>query len=362
MLNTLVKIQFNHLSNLTSVLKMPPPSPISAKDSAAYQPEARFKHFKFQPPCLCNSCLHEYRSPDLLGKLFNYDGHLKPEQVEQLVRSHKKSIDQDRLYIHAALSLYGDTILKKWRRDRSTRDKLLKQVYPEIPLLDTPGVYMAMNEKSAPEDRPKLRRIYLLPYITLESLVEDASRMIGLLIHRATASPEDWIAFDDIEVQEGWKYGVLTEKSALGCVDLHGANFGILKPFDADSVHRRISYGALRVLLVLDAQRTLFAFLRQTVTKIINDESRVPEIANVLDAFQLGIGDKLSRFLSNRQIRLSSRPVFGRVYSEKPFDTPPIYNVDELISIASDRVAEKQDELWLLQTDLAYVQECANYH
>ena len=82
----------------------------------------------------------------------------------------------------------------------------------------------------------------------------------------------------------------------------------------------------------------------------------------VLDASQLGIGDKVARFLSNRQMRLSSRPVFGRVYSEKPFDTPPIYDVDELISIASDRVAEKQDELWLLQTDLVYVQECAKYH
>ena len=258
---------------------MPPPTPISAKDSAAYQLEARFKHLKFQPPCSCDICLHQYRSPDLLGKLFNYEGHLKPEEVEQLVRSHKRSIDQDRLFIHAALSLYGDTILKKWRRDRSTRDKLLRQVYPEIPLLDTPGVYMAMNGKSAAEDRPKLRKIFLLPYITLEALVEDASRMIGLLVHRATTSLEHWIAFDDIEVQEGWKYGVLTEKSAFGCIDLHGPDFGILKPFDADSVHRRISYSAPRALLILDAQRNFFGFLCQTVTKIINDESRVREIA-----------------------------------------------------------------------------------
>ncbi|CAF9921472.1 hypothetical protein IMSHALPRED_005180 [Imshaugia aleurites] len=341
---------------------MPPPIPISAEDSAAYQLEAKFKHLKFQPPCSCSSCLHQYRSPDLLGKLFNYDGHLKPEEVEQLVRSHKRSIDQDRLFIHAALSLYGDTILKKWRRDRSTRDKLLRQVYPEIPLLDTPGVYIAMNGKSAAEDRPKLRQIFLLPYITLEALVEDASRMIGLLVHRATTSLEDWIAFDDIEVQEGWKYGVLTEKSALGCIDLHGANFGILKPFNADRVHRRISYGAPRALLILDAQRHLFGFLRQTVTNIINDESRVREIATVLDASHLGIGDKVARFLSNRQMRHSRRPVFGSVYSEKPFDTPPIFDIDELVSIASDRVAEKQDDIWLLQTDLAYVQECANYH
>ena len=298
----------------------------------------------------------------MLGKLFNHEGHLKPDEVEQLAESHKRSIDQDRLFIHAALSLYGDTILKKWRRDRSTRVKLLRQFDPDIPLLNTPLVHIAMNGKSTAEDRPKLRRTFLLPYITLESLVEDAGKMIGLLIHRATASLENWVAFDDIVVQEGWKFGVLIEKSALGCIDLHGADFGIVKPFDADSVHRRMTYGAPRALLVLDAQRTLFEFLRQIVMKIIDDEGRAREIANVLDASQLRIGDKIARFFLNRQMRLSSRPVFGHVYSEQPFAAAPIYDIDELISIAIDRVADKQDELWLLQTDLAYVQERAQYH
>lgn len=321
------------------------------------------KHLKFQPPCACEYCLRQYRSPDLLGPLFNYRGHLELEEVETLVKSHKQSIEKDRRFIHAALSVHGDLMVKKWRRDRKQREKWLKKVYPNIPSLDTPAINIAMNGGLPPgADLATYRTTFLLPYLTLQSLVEDASRMIGMLFHRATAELGDWVLFDESELQDSWNHGILTEKSAHGCIKLHGADLGTLKAFDADSVHRRIFHGAPRALLILDAQRILFEFMRQLVTTILDDKDKIGKIASTPDTSTLTIGDKFSRYLSNRTTRLSSRPAFGRIYGEQPFTTAPRYDIRELISISRDKAAEKQDELWLLQTDLEYVQDRVKFH
>lgn len=221
---------------------------------------------------------------------------------------------------------------------------------------------MAINGGGTPENRLKYRQTFLLPYITLESLVEDAGRMIGLLFYRGTLAPEKWVAFDDNKLQEGWKYGVLTEKSALGCIKLHDSEFGSLKTFDADDVHRRVYHGTPRALLILDAQTRLLNFLRQLVTTILDDKAKILGCSNVSDVSQLHLGNKVGRFLACRQMPLTSRPAFGRVYSEQPFMAAPEFDIDELISIAGDRFSEKQDELWLLQTDLEHVQERSKYH
>lgn len=92
---------------------MPVPGSLSAKESIAYQREASIKHLKFQPPCSCHECLRQYRSPDLLGNLFKYEGHLTLEEVEQVMASYKKSILDSQLFIYAVLSLHGEAILKK---------------------------------------------------------------------------------------------------------------------------------------------------------------------------------------------------------------------------------------------------------
>ena len=53
---------------------------------------------------------------------------------------------------------------------------------------------------------------------------------------------------------------------------------------------------------------------------------------------------------------------FGSIFAEVPYPSPPNLDIDLLINIAEARSAEAQDELWLLQTDLAYLHDRARYH
>ena len=150
---------------------MPPPTSLSARELAFFKRKAALKHLKFQPPCSCKSCFHQYKSPDLLGELFGYHGHLKPEGVKYTMCSQIQSIAQDSKFLYAAISICGDTILKKWRPNRAMREKILKSVYPHIPLLYTQLVERSMNAgRRKARDRTMERESNLLPYLTLESL------------------------------------------------------------------------------------------------------------------------------------------------------------------------------------------------
>ena len=61
------------------------------------------------------------------------------------------------------------------------------------------------------EDAVQLRRnhrnLFLLPYMTIDTLIKDASRVLRLLHYRLFHIPKEWVSSDKIQILAGWKGG-----------------------------------------------------------------------------------------------------------------------------------------------------------
>lgn len=207
----------------------------------------------------------------------------------------------------------------------------------------------------------------MMPYVNVENLLDHPSRLIGLLHYRSTYAPHDWVPFDNALLQPAWKRGALEEKSAPGCITMHGSDYGKWIDFDKPAVHLAGAYGSPRALLILETQQRLFAFLRK-VTNILLEASKLPIVSvdeahdsNTRNTNERMVCMNWMRFVKSRDFRDTQRLSFGRTYAQQPFSTPVRFDVNVLIDIAENQAAEAYDELWLLQTDLEYFHDRAIY-
>lgn len=71
-----------------------------------------------------------------------------------------------------------------------------------------------------------LRVAYLLPYVNIEDLGKGSANFIPLLHYRTKFPPEDWVSFDNAQLQLSWKQGCYCEKSADGCIVMKASSMG----------------------------------------------------------------------------------------------------------------------------------------
>lgn len=57
----------------------------------------------------------------------------------------------------------------------------------------------------------------------------------------------------------------------------------------------------------------------------------------------------------NLGFKQTDRVELGSPYLNQPFSAPPIFNIDELLSVARSRCEVAEDHLWSLQTDPSYL-------
>ena len=219
-------------------------------------------------------------------------------------------------------------------------------------------------------DQRNHRASYLLPYVTLEDLSTDSANLIRLLHYRVIYSPEEWVHFDNGQLQPPWKQGAFAEKSADGCVTMRGPHYGTWKDFDPTAVHNGDAYGAPRGLMILEAQQLLMSFLLRLVHFILKDanpsnpqENQAMTVAAATATnFDLTGCSKWIRFIEADQRRDHPWLSFAALYSQEPYSRPPQFDIDAMIDIVRDKTLEAQDELWLLQTDLGYFYELLKRH
>ncbi len=324
---------------------------------------------EFEAPCDCDYCMLQYAGHNASADLvLSYAGHLSNEAAAKRAGEYTESIQKNRQHIICMINNHGNAILKKWRRDQQYRRKTLLKVDPSIyptrnpmlSMLGTPG-------STSSEDLTNSRRAFLLPYINLEDLIGDGSNLIKLLHKRCEFPLEQWVPFDNAQLKPAWKQALLRVSSAYGCIVMHGPEFGRWKAFDEDEVHRGDAYGTPRGLLILQAQKALFSFLRATIDEISGGSVAHDVQSRLVTAPLLPITaptaacDKWLPFLNALSSREGPRSSFGSAFAEQPFSSPPVFDVDTLLDISENRAAQAQDELWLLQTDLVYFVGVAGY-
>lgn len=320
------------------------------------------REFSFQPPCECNICLRQYRTKDEQNCIvWHYLEHTKdPASVAQ---SYAQAIREDREFLYQKLLASGSALLKRWRTGESRRKDYLLRAQPDIYPFSQPLIEIASREKMLEEARQH-KTAYLLPYINTEDLSKDSSNFIRLLHHRTTFPPQDWVHFDNAQLQPGWKQGGPGENSADGCIMMHGEQYGTWKIFDRQAVHHGDAYGAIRGLVILEAQQILMSFLRKMVTTILGDgsasDSPIHQVEKSLRSltlvpfshYDLTSCKKWMRFIEAEPHRDQHWLSVASVYTQQPYSAPTYFDIDVMIEIAETKAMEAADELWLLQTDL----------
>ncbi|KAL9135008.1 MAG: hypothetical protein Q9175_003806 [Cornicularia normoerica] len=326
----------------------------------------------FQPPCECEICLRQYRTKDEQNCiLWHYPEHT--EDPASQAQSYSKSIREDREFLYHKILSSSPALLKRWRSGQEKRKEYLIKAQPDIYPFSQPLIDIASRVKLL-RDARKHRNAYLLPYINIEDLSKDSANFIRLLQYRTTYPPQDWLHFDNAQLQPGWKQGGPGEKSAKGCVIMRDEQYGTWEEFDHLAVLCGDAYGAIRGLLILETQQILMSFLRKMLTTILKDASTSnpqdihAETSNrnltsvPIPHYDLTSCSKWTRFVeADPHPNRPWLPV-ASVYTQQPFSAPPSFDIDAMIEIAETKAMDAADELWLLQTDLDYFHDLMKRH
>ena len=315
----------------------------------------------YRAPCECSICQTQYRNFVCQSiDEYAYVGKRNDKDAQVLLTSYMKQITQNQDFIRATLQRYGDALLDWWRTRRpSGRKAFLEQVVPQLPKTkETQVDYQGKrhtpeyNEFSDLEklselkqaDRKINRHAFLLPYPNIDTLAKESFTLLALLHTRANARLEDWAAFDNDQLIVNWNCSFYDVEFNPGCVVLYGADYGELKKWNKESVHRGDHLGFPRAQVLLEAQATLMATLRPILENAIESIPQSP--FNVRDSFV--------EFVSADRLSSQSSTAWSS-YVHQPTSDPPRLDLHAQISDVQTRIEDIGDQLWLLQTEPVYL-------
>ena len=193
----------------------------------------------FEPPCACEVCSMQYRSIDQQKrkKSFQYSGSMSTREVQTSSTVLSTRLHKDLTAAQSLFRVHEKLIHDKWMaKNNAKRKSHLLQLRPSMHY-DQDAFLAVLNSPLPPEDAVQLRRdhkdLFLLPYMTIDTLAKDASRVLRLLHYRLFHTPEEWVPFDNIQILAGWRGGVLAERFNDGCIILSDPFYGKWTPFSA---------------------------------------------------------------------------------------------------------------------------------
>ncbi|KAI9714068.1 MAG: hypothetical protein M1812_006515 [Candelaria pacifica] len=319
------------------------------------------RHYK--PPCFCSKCCQDqYLDYDIQEALiWTYTGFRDPKVTTALAMSYTKTISKESAFLRQRIGSHGNKFVKWWRRwTVAERKGVLLRIRPNMypdphPLIDL-GFRRSLTVKRA------ARCAYLLPYINLESLSAGYFRLVSLMHNRVRHNPETWVLFDNEVLRKAWWMGCFEEQYSEGCITMSGAEYGRWKEWNSESVHRGDAFGAPRAVLILEAQAELMKFLREIFNLAMGDDF-IPYAVSDIAQEDMKTQSKWHQVVTaglkakHEQKWIS----FAETHDNQPFLAPPTFNIDVLIDIAENRVADAQDKLWLLRTEPSHFFDNAKY-
>ncbi|KAF2171385.1 hypothetical protein M409DRAFT_50831 [Zasmidium cellare ATCC 36951] len=224
------------------------------------------------------------------------DDTLPPASASELKTKAQFSIQtfvdnaaRDWQHIRDRLQIYGDALRSKWKKlSKANRKALILQAQPDLSPNKSPEQRI-MFEIEKPEKDSRIgilsttlaqasvldlvpenlslqqRNAFLVPYLNIETLVDDQSRLLSLLHNRSVWTLEEWVPFDAEQMRMGFQRGFLAEKFSTKCVGMFGEQFGQLLDWNKDACHSWAMVGYPLASLVLEAQAFLLSFLRKVV-------------------------------------------------------------------------------------------------
>ena len=300
------------------------------------------------PPCDCVDCQHSfYTSEEQYDPRFSYRGRVSHPDAQRIATRHVQDAQQDREHLLQRLTSHADVILNRWKKkSREKRQALLVNAIPELYECRwlIPRYTFTPESKLVGCQTSARRCQLLLPWLSLEVLKMNPAVLFGLLHNRTTYPPQDWAPYDSRQLILSWACGHFEVEFSSKCVVMYGPRYGELVDWQPGPAHRADIMGFPRARLVLEAQAYLMGALRKIVDKILE-------------------GVDLSKPATSEKWKLMTSPGFkhaGEVefwssYTNQAFSAPPVFDVDNLVSIAQIRLNALGDHLWFLQTETAYM-------
>jgi hypothetical protein len=184
------------------------------------------------PPCSCVECAQQYRKLDeQFDTPWVYTGAINNGKADAVCNEMIQSINDNRAFLQHQLAIRASDIAKRWKKKTwKNRESLLKTADPEMydgKWHEGHISYEARYGSWLTEAR-KHQHIHLLPYMSLESLKEDPSRLIKLLQLRAKHSPADLAVHDNRRLTFAWTAGILKTTFNASAIVMYGQHYGSL--------------------------------------------------------------------------------------------------------------------------------------
>jgi len=301
----------------------------------------------YQPPCQCVDCHNAFYLPEeQTNPLLSFRGRVSDFDARRIAAQYVQDMQRERKYLQQRLASHGDLILSRWKKKSvEKRHALLIDAVPDLyehrwvlpRWYNTP-----LDQRWYPRTKAA-RSQFLLPWLSVEVLKSNPAVLFGLLHSRTAYPPQDWAAFDNMQLILGWAGGYFEVQFTDKCVVMYGPRYGEVVHWQAGPAHRADIMGFPRARLVLEAQADLMVGLRQIVDKILEGVN--------LD--KPGTSETW-RSVTSLGFKQTGTVELWSPYTNQAFTAPPFFDVNSLISRVQTSMEAASDHLWLLQTDPAY--------
>ncbi|KAK3632814.1 hypothetical protein LTR56_016137 [Elasticomyces elasticus] len=311
------------------------------------------------PVCFknCKVCRGQYRSittqKSLLGR--KYNGQCTDAEAAKVITDHIKDTIGKLAEVRQLLQDHGNTIKKRFeKRSPQKRADLIRAAMPDmypIKWLEAYYVFDEFGEDKADTqyrhlERASRRKCWLLPYLNIETLSNDPTKLLVLLHLRSNYRLEDFLPYDVERTKMGFEDHHLKIKYNPHAVVMcsEAGVVGTLTRWNQQAAHRGDVVGFPRAQLAFEAVNELATFLRKFVQVTLSTgpcdqpQGRFNFDATVEESLE-----------ASSQGRSS--------YNERAFSRPVVRNLKYLRDTMDATIKSTFDELWLLQTDPIYFRD-----
>jgi hypothetical protein len=263
-------------------------------------------------------------------------------EVYALSEDYTRTIFSSLKHRQEIVASHGNIILTRWNKKSETgRKDTVREVAPDMLKEKLPQAHLHYDNYGWIPKR-KYRKTWLLPYLTVDNLCDDKSKLLTLFCARALHDPEKWMMFDAEQVHDAYARGVIEVRFHPACVVTHGKDYGSLVEWNQGDAHAWNIVGWPKARLILEAQAELMQFLVKMANKLVGDYQGVSG------------ADKLQQKVSHGFTPSGSQEQWSG-FSRAGFTAPSTFDPISLLEIARNRMAVAEDELELLQTEPAYM-------
>ncbi|KAK7700763.1 hypothetical protein SLS57_011987 [Botryosphaeria dothidea] len=221
-----------------------------------------------------DACSNTYRSPvEQQNDRSDYTRSISIAESRKVLQKLFDQMNEDFMFLKTKCRLHGDRIMSRWKkRSREKRELWLLQADPNL-CVDRWHLlrYVCMDAHLPWENARKLRKNFLLPYLSVDVLKNDPALFLSLLYNRTYYHPYMWAPSDSMELATGWNLCYLDVEISGACVAMYRENYGSLVAWDAQAAHRSDIVPFPRAKLIFEAQACLLRFLRDVVNQILGE-------------------------------------------------------------------------------------------